>query len=89
MHDPTHFYSSVMTPWFTVREVKVDIEIVRRSLTIWPLHELITRQNSHHRKWPSFVLNAVCSKGSWPELLEVLLWNIMHLGLYRTLLLSC
>ena len=72
-----------MLPWFTVREVAVDIEIVRFFFFNLSMYELITARNSHRRKWPSFGLNVACSKVSWRELAEVRSWNIMCLGSYR------
>jgi hypothetical protein len=80
---PFLFISSVVLPWFTVRKVKVEIEIVRLLFFKLFMHELIIRENSRHRKWPLFVLNAACSKGSWRELAEVLSLNITRLASYR------
>ena len=78
------FYSSVILPWFTVREVKVDIEIVRL-LYFFACTELIVQRNSHHQKWPLFVLNVACSRGSWRELAAVLSSSITRLASYRML----
>ena len=49
------------------------------------IHDLITLRNSHHRKWPLFVLNVACSKDSSRELAEVLSWNTTRLASYRML----
>ena len=75
---------SIIIPWFTIREVKVDVEIVRIltfSECFWPNDLQI--EYSHHRKSLSSVSNAVCSKVSWRELAEVLSWSTTHLELSR------
>ena len=77
-----HLTSSVAIPWFTIREVKVDVEIASSFFSFvqsnWPHIE-----RSRHRRWLSFDLNVVCNKACWRELAEVPLWSTTPLELYR------
>jgi len=74
--------SSVAIPWFTIREVKVDVEIASPFL-ICSGQLTLHIGRSHHRKWLLFDLNVACSKVCWRELAEVPLWSTTPLELYR------
>lgn len=59
---------SIALPWFFIRKVPVEIELVRLisiSAAVWPIGWLKHVLESPRQKLPSSNLNAECSKVSW------------------------
>jgi len=73
---------SVVIPWFTVRAVKVEAEIVCLFHHLLFLLFLMNCLSLHPRLW-FYVSNAGCSKVSWRGSAEVLFWSTTPSGSYR------
>jgi hypothetical protein len=85
MHPHIHF-SSIISPWLTVRKVRVQIEIVRKYFGISLLHSL--NHTFRHRlvQWSSAV-SEECSMALSLASLEQCFWDIMHFQSFRELFL--